>query len=256
MAYTSELGPVRQNTYPFLGLQFGAKAVSDVVEQLGPVAAISEPFRYVVTPNVDHMVRLEGDGSLRVLYEDADILLNDSRVLEVLARRDGLDLPASPGADIVAALLDGEIRPDDPITIIGTEKEDVEHIRQRYGLTNLSWHAPPMGLRHKPEAVAEAAAFMAAHPARLHFICVGSPQQEMVAYAAKQRGDVVGIGLCCGASFDFLSGKTMRAPKWVRRARFEWLFRMLSEPKRLTKRYLVDGPRILSIWRKYRKLGS
>ncbi|MEO9969024.1 MAG: WecB/TagA/CpsF family glycosyltransferase [Hyphomonadaceae bacterium] len=236
----------------FMGLQFSAMPVARVVELLSPMARISEPFKYVVTPNVDHMVRLEGDDALRFLYDDADILLNDSRILETLARRDGLDLPASPGADIVASLLDIDIAPDDPVTVIGTEAEDVDAIRKRFGLTNLAWHEPPMGLRKNPDAIAQAAAFMAGHPARYHFLCVGSPQQEMVAHAAKMRGDVTGIGLCCGASFDFLSGKTARAPKWMREARLEWLHRMLSEPKRLTKRYLVDGPRILSIWRKYR----
>lgn len=236
----------------FMGLQFSAMPVARVVELLSPMARISEPFKYVVTPNVDHVVRLESDNALRFLYDDADLLLNDSRILETLARRDGLDLPASPGADIVASLLDLDIAPDDPVTVIGTEAEDVEAIRKRFGLTNLYWHEPPMGLRNNPDAIAQAADFMAEHPARYHFLCVGSPQQEMVAHAAKLRGDVRGIGLCCGASFDFLSGKTARAPKWMREVRLEWLHRMLSEPKRLTKRYLVDGPRILSIWRKYR----
>lgn len=241
------------NAHPFMGLRFRAMAVGDVLQVLRPLAATTQNFTYVVTPNVDHMVRLEADDNLRVLYEDADLLLNDSRILEVLARRDGIALPASPGADIVAALFEGEILPSDPITIIGNERADIETLRNMFGLTNLSWHEPPMGLRTKPEAIAEAAAFMAAHPARFHFLCVGSPQQELVAYAAKMRGDVVGVGLCCGASLDFLSGKTARAPKWIREARLEWLHRMLSEPKRLAKRYLVDGPRILAIWRKYRK---
>lgn len=239
--------------HPFLGLQFSAMSVANVVEMLSPIASVSAPFKYVVTPNVDHVVRLESDDSLRFLYDDADILLNDSRILETLARRDGLELPASPGADIVAALLEGDIAPDDPITVIGTEREDIDVIRKRFGLSNLFWHEPPMGLRNKPDAIAEAAAFMAAHPARYHFLCVGSPQQELVAHAAKARGDVVGVGLCCGASLDFLAGKTARAPKWMRMARLEWLHRMLSEPKRLTKRYLVDGPKILSIWRKWQK---
>ena len=240
----------------FMGLEFRPMPVAGVVDMLAPLADPMRGFQYVVTPNVDHIVRLEGDDSLRGLYEAADILLNDSRILETLARRDGVDLPASPGADIVAALLNQTIAPDDPITVIGTDRSDVEIIRERFGLTNLAWHEPPMGLRNKPEAIAEAAAFMAAHPARFHFLCVGSPQQEMVALAAKERGDVMGIGLCCGASLDFLSGKTARAPAWMRSARLEWLHRMLSEPKRLTKRYIVDGPRILSIWRKYRKAGE
>ena len=243
-------------TVSFLGLTFRPMTTADAASEIVRMAGAGNPFEYVVTPNVDHMIRLEAEPDLRPLYDGAGLLVNDSRILETLARRDGLAFPASPGADIVAALLNQTIAPDDPITVIGTDRSDVEIIRERFGLTNLAWHEPPMGLRNKPEAIGEAAAFMAAHPARFHFLCVGSPQQEMVALAAKERGDVMGIGLCCGASLDFLSGKTARAPAWMRSARLEWLHRMLSEPKRLTKRYIVDGPRILSIWRKYRKAGE
>ena len=75
----------------------------------------------------------------------------------------------------------------------------------------------------------------------------------MVALAALQRGDVKGVGLCCGASLDFLTGKTARAPQWMRKSRLEWLHRLLSEPKRLAKRYLLDGPAIFKIWRRTRR---
>ena len=245
-------------TISFLGLEFQPMPVADVVAELVAMAGAREasPFEYLVTPNVDHMIRLENEPNLRPLYDGAGLLVNDSRILEMLAGRDGLEFPASPGADIVEALFTGEIKADEPVTVIGSTDQDVAKVAARFGLTNLHRHDVPMGLRQKPEAVAAASVFMAAHPARFHFLCVGSPQQEMVALAAKELGTVTGVGLCCGASLDFLSGSTARAPEWMRKARLEWLHRMFSEPGRLAKRYLVDGPKIFNIWRRWRKARS
>ena len=236
----------------FLGLDFEPMETDAAAARLDLESSINAPFSYVVTPNVDHRVRLEREPDLKPLYDDAGLLLNDSRILELLARRDGKHLPASPGADVVEMLLTHYIDKDEPVVIVGCGADDIEAVKARFSLTDVRWHDAPMGLRKNPEAVDACAEFMAANPARFHFLCVGGPQQEMVAYAALKRGDVKGIGLCCGASLDFLTGKTARAPEWMRNARLEWLHRLASEPKRLAKRYLVDGPAILKIWRAHR----
>lgn len=238
----------------FLGLDFQPMTAEDAGSKLAREASKDTDFTYVVTPNVDHMVRLDREQALRPLYDRAGLILNDSRILELLAKRDGLVFPASPGADIVEFLFRHRIDPAEPIVIVGCSGDDVRVITEQFGLKNVRWHDAPMGLKKKPEAVAACAAFMAENPARFHFLCVGSPQQEMVAWAAAKRGDVKGIGICCGASLDFLSGKTDRAPGWMRSLRLEWLHRLMSEPRRLAKRYLLDGPAILRIWRRHRNL--
>jgi N-acetylglucosaminyldiphosphoundecaprenol N-acetyl-beta-D-mannosaminyltransferase len=56
------------------------------------------------------------------------------------------------------------------------------------------------------------------------------------------------VGLCIGASVEFLSGAKRRAPRWMQRAGLEWLYRLLSEPRRLWRRYLVKGPRVFKLW--------
>ena len=237
-----------------MGLHFTPMGVEVAASRIARKGGRLEPFSYVVTPNVDHMVRLNREPSLRPLYEDAGLILNDSRILELLAKRDGLKLPASPGADIVENLFRNWIEPSEPVVVIGSSKEDIRVVKETFGLRDVRWYDAPMGLRKNPKAVTECAAFLAANPARFHFICVGSPQQEMVAWAAAKRGDVKGVGICCGASLDFLSGKTARAPSWMRNLRLEWLHRLASEPRRLFKRYLVDGPAILKIWRHHKRL--
>jgi exopolysaccharide biosynthesis WecB/TagA/CpsF family protein len=235
----------------FCGVGFHALTPAQTLQQCKAVTA-QEPFRYLVTPNVDHVVRLSQEPEIYApLYNGSWISVCDSRILELLAQKSGVHLPAVPGSDLTAQLFENIIDPTEAMCVIGGDADVLAKVKARYGLTQLYHHEPPMGLRTNPKAVQACAAFMATHKARFTFICVGSPQQEMIAQAAEQRGDCVGLGLCVGASLDFLAGKIKRAPKWMQKLRAEWLYRLLSEPKRLWKRYLVDGPKIFLIWRKW-----
>lgn len=216
----------------------------------------SAPFAFVVTPNVDHLVRLERDTVLATLYAQAWLTVCDSRVLEMIGRMSGERIDVAPGSDLTARLFDTTIDPAEPIAIIGGDREMVEAVTRRYGLRDVRWHEPPMGLREDRAAIEDCAKFVADNPARFTLICVGSPQQEMIAEACLDRGDCTGIGLCVGASLDFLGGKALRAPVWMQQARLEWLHRLLQEPRRMWRRYLLDGPKVLLLWRRWRKTRS
>ncbi len=211
-------------------------------------------FRFVVTPNVDHLVRLQSEpGWVKRLYGDAWLTVCDSRILELLALLSGEKIDVTPGSDLTRHLFESVIRPEDTITIIGARQGTVSIITERYGLKDVRWYEPPMGLRHDLLAIEQCADFVEANPSRFVFFCVGSPQQEMIARACMRRGSCVGTGLCVGASLEFLAGSLRRAPVWMQRLRLEWLFRLLSEPGRLWRRYLVDGPKIMVLWWQWRK---
>ena len=236
----------------FLGLDFSGLDLDQAVDAVAARASIDGAFAYVVTPNVDHVVSLSSEPARRPLYEAAWITLNDSNILKRLGKRVGLSLPVATGADLAERLFDNVIDRREPITIIGGDKAMVEALKSRYALTDVRWHRAPMGLKQKPEAIVKAAAFAAAQPSRFTFICVGAPQQELIAYAIAQRGDATGVGLCVGAALEFLSGQTQRAPVWMRKAGLEWFHRLASEPGRLWKRYLVTGPRVFSLFAAWR----
>lgn len=213
----------------------------------------ASPFAFVVTPNVDHLVRLEHDTVLATLYAQAWLTVCDSRILELIGRMSGERIDIAPGSDLTARLFDTAIDPAAPLTIIGGNRAVIDAVTARYGLKDVRWHEPPMGLRSNPEAVAECAKFVAENPSRFVLICVGSPQQEMIAEACLDRGDCTGVGLCVGASLDFLGGKARRAPVWIQRARLEWLHRLVQEPGRMWRRYLVEGPKVFLLWQRWRK---
>jgi len=241
-----ETKPIRT---AFLGADFDALDLDEAVDAIAAKASAQQPFVYVATPNVDHLVRLNRDAAgLSPLYREAWLVLCDSRIIQPLARLSGLNLPVAPGADIAALLFERAIGRDEPISIVGGTAETAALLAARYQLSKIAHHIPPMGLRHNPAALAAIADFIVDHPARFVFLCVGSPQQEMIARVVIERGGATGVGLCVGAALEFLTGEKARAPLWIRRAKLEWLHRLLSEPARLWKRYLVDGPEIFGIW--------
>jgi exopolysaccharide biosynthesis WecB/TagA/CpsF family protein len=240
------------DTVNFLDLQFSGLDLDGALDAVSARASLDLPFAYVATPNVDHVVGLAKEPGRRALYENAWMLLNDSRVLKALARKAKIDLPLAVGSDLSERLFDTVIDKYEPITIIGGDRESIAELKRVYDLRDVRWHEPPMGLKHKPGAIVRAAAFAAAQPSRFTFICVGAPQQELIAYAISQRGDARGVGLCVGAALDFLSGNAKRAPLWMRNLGIEWMHRLLTEPGRMWRRYLVTGPQVFSLFAAWR----
>jgi N-acetylglucosaminyldiphosphoundecaprenol N-acetyl-beta-D-mannosaminyltransferase len=247
-----DLGARSERGVDFLHLKFSALDLDAATDAIAARASLSAPFTYVVTPNVDHVVGLAAEPARRPLYDASWLMLNDSRILQGLARRVGIQLPVAAGSDLAERLFDTVIARDEPITIIGGDDLAISELKRRYRLTDVRWHRPPMGLKRDPRAIVRAAAFAASQPSRFTFICVGAPQQEMIAFAMAQHGGATGVGLCVGAALDFLSGRAERAPRWMRGAGLEWLHRLAAEPVRLWRRYLVTGPKVFSLFAAWR----
>lgn len=93
-----------------------------------------------------------------------------------------------------------------------------------------------------PEEFAEMRTWVRNRQPDLIWVGLGSPKQELfMAEAAPHFPGTLFIGV--GAAFDFLSGRVRQAPRWMQRGGLEWLFRLATEPRRLGRRYLVNGPR-------------
>ena len=213
-----------------------------------------ERFGFVVTPNVDHLVRYSEDEVFRGHYKKADYVLLDSRFAAYTLRLvKGIRLRVCTGADLTAALLTRIVKPSDPIVIIGGSAEAARAIGEIYGLKNLAHHNPPMGFAQDLNAIEECLRFIESHsPFRFCFLAVGSPQQEALAALLQARGIARGMALCVGASLNFITGSEKRAPTWIQQMALEWLFRLAQDPKRLARRYLIRGPRFFNYMRRAR----
>jgi len=205
-------------------------------------------YGYVVTPNVDHMIRYHESPGFRQLYAQAAYVLLDSRIAARLLRLvHGVRVRVCTGSDLTAALFTQVIAPADRIVVIGGSAAQAQSLRERFGLRDLHHHNPPMGFIDQPAAVEQCLGFIeAASPFRFCLIGVGSPRQEMLAASLAQRGRARGLALCIGASIDFLTGAERRAPQWMQQLALEWLFRLLQSPRRLAGRYLVRGPKFFA----------
>jgi exopolysaccharide biosynthesis WecB/TagA/CpsF family protein len=225
----------------------------DLEEALRVVATFgSDRYGYLVTPNVDHVIRYYGQSQFRALYEQASYVLLDSRFLALIVRFfKGRVLRVCPGSDLTAGIFDSIIEPGDVAILVGGSPRQAQELRHRFGLRALHHIEPPMNFVRDPAAIdACVREVESLSPFRFCFLAVGSPQQEIVARELKMRGIARGLALCVGASINFVTGLEKRAPPWLRRLGFEWLYRLSQNPKRLAYRYLVRGPRIfLLLWR-------
>jgi N-acetylglucosaminyldiphosphoundecaprenol N-acetyl-beta-D-mannosaminyltransferase len=103
-------------------------------------------------------------------------------------------------------------------------------------------YAPPFSSLDTAEDAAVVNAIRASG-VKILFVGLGCPKQERWMGAHRASLDCVMLGV--GAAFDFIAGRKRQAPAWLQRAGLEWLFRLVSEPHRLWRRYLYGNPRFL-----------
>ena len=231
----------------FLGLCFESAPTDDIASWIR-VRTSSSSYAYVVTPNVDHVVRFsQASDRVRQSYIDADKCVCDSRVLRGLARLCGIHLTVTTGSDLVAQLFARLLDHGDRVCLIGSTGETAMKLAQRFPLFEIVHHDAPMGLIANDAARQAAISFARETGARIILLAVGSPQQELLAHEMGGAGDLTGTALCIGASVDFLVGAQKRAPVFVQRAGLEWAWRLATQPRRLARRYLIDCPMVFPI---------
>jgi len=236
----------------FLGSRFDTGSVEEAVSNI--LAETRGGFKYVVTPNVHHMVSLlEDPAIMQPLYERAWRVFCDSRVLSRLARFNGRMLPVITGSDLTAHLIARAAEQRLTIALVGPTAPACAVLTDRYPGLEVIFHTPPMGFIKSGHEVQKCVDFVVKTGAPLVFLAVGMPQQEILACRIADHPEARGVGLCIGASIDFLTGKERRAPLWLQRVGLEWLHRLLSDPRRLASRYLIECPRIFLLYFKHRK---
>jgi exopolysaccharide biosynthesis WecB/TagA/CpsF family protein len=240
--YAGAIMSTRESVY-FLGCRFDIGSIEEAACSI--LAETHGVFKYVVTPNVHHMVKMLDDpATMQPLYERAWRVFCDSRVLSRLAWINGRKLPVITGSDLTAHLIARAAKERLTIAIIGPTAAACEVLIEKYPGLDFAVHTPPMGFIKSEREIRKCVEFIVQRQAPLVFLAVGMPQQEILACHIADNPQARGIGLCIGASIDFLTGTQRRAPVWVQKAGLEWLYRLLSDPRRLASRYLIECPRI------------
>ncbi len=246
------IAPPYAGDRPFMGLTFVNASREEIRGAV--LSASRRPYASICTPNVDIVVRYNRGTIPRTAVEDAALRICDSKILAMLARVRGKTLACYPGSDLVADILADLSVSGIRIAIVGPTREDIETLKQRFPWHRLS-HIPAAA-RLTPGSPDWRSCLNACVLSDwdLLLICLGSPKQELLSVEIASAGRERGVALTVGASIDFLTGRQVRAPRMMQRLSLEWLHRLLRNPRRMWKRYLLDGPAIflqflrLEIW--------
>lgn len=202
--------------------------------------------RYVVTPNVDHVVKFQNNSSLRAAYRDASMVVVDGKPVFWALRVLRKFIPETvPGSDLCPALFDAAEGGNLRVFLIGAAEgvaaKAARNISKRWPwVTVCGYYSPPMGFNALSPENSKALEMINRTKPDVLVVGLGAPKQEVWVHAMQDQLQVK-AALCVGATIDFLAGEKARAPKWMRIVGLEWLHRALSEPKRLMGRYWHDA---------------
>lgn len=210
---------------------------------------IQKPYqKIVVTPNVDQIVKFY-QSEYSELFEklkQAHVILPDGQPLVWLSqlKHGQAAIPARlTGSDFFPVIWRELTKKDDNIFFVLPNDKLGAVLAAEH--ENTYWYSPPFfNVRDKDEfnsVVANCLLHIDKHNPRYIFLGLGFPKQEMLALALT---DILGKDapymFLLGASYEFYCGTKKRAPEIMQRSGMEFLFRLLQEPKRMSKRYLVD----------------
>ena len=196
----------------------------------------------LATINLDHLVKLRTSPSFREAYGAQDMVIADGNPIVWLSRLAQRPVALAPGSDLVVPLARLAAEHGIKVALLGATEAVLEAAagvlkREIPGLEIAACLAPSQNFDPEGEEAGQLLDALARSGAGLTLLALGAPRQET--FAARGRRAVPGMGfVSIGAGLDFLAGSQTRAPAWVRRLALEWLWRMLSNPRRLAGRYL------------------
>jgi exopolysaccharide biosynthesis WecB/TagA/CpsF family protein len=203
----------------------------------------------VFTPNVDHLIKLQNDQEFFKAYNSATYKVCDSKILFFVSRILGSPIKEKiSGSDLFPAFYEYHKHNEDiKIFLLGAREgvaiEAQKKINSKVGRQMVvGVHSPSFGFEKDEKECLNLVEIINQSGATVLAVGVGAPKQEKFICKYKDKLPNIKIFLAIGATIDFEAGNIKRAPKWISELGLEWLYRLLSEPKRLWKRYLVHGP--------------
>ncbi|WP_237152772.1 WecB/TagA/CpsF family glycosyltransferase [Oryzibacter oryziterrae] len=197
------------------------------------------------TLNLDHLVKLERDLAFRVAYDRATYVTADGEPVVRMARAQGARIVRVTGADLVRPLCAAAAEAGVALHFFGSSMAILEAAataltKEFPGLNIAAMESPPFGFAPFGSDSRASAERIAASGAKICLVALGAPKQETFANFATQWAPGVNF-VCIGAALDFIGGGQKRAPQFMQESGLEWLWRLVNNPKRLTKRYALSA---------------
>lgn len=197
----------------------------------------------IATLNLDHIIKLRSQPNFYTAYRKHSHVVADGNPIVWMSRLIGRPVKLVPGSELITPLVAIAARLNVPVGFIGSTKETLD--KAEHALTMaypdlriVTKIAPPFGFDPSGTEASACLEQVKKEGAKVCFLALGAPKQEILAARGGELVTNCGF-VSIGAGLDFIAGSQSRAPRWVRAISMEWLWRMASNPARLTGRYLA-----------------
>lgn len=213
---------------------------------------------HVITPNVDQIIRNEKDAYFRKICDNAELLLIDGTPLMWIAKWYGTPVKEKIcGSDLMPELCTLAAQKGYSVFLLGAAEGvaalAAENLKKKNpGLKIAGVYSPPFGFEKNPEEIKKINKILLDSGADLLFVGMGVPKQDIFIFENMNKYQIP-MSFSIGATIDFEAGVQKRAPHWVNKIGMEWLYRLLSDPGRMFKRYIIDDMKIFKLAWKYKK---
>lgn len=233
--------------------------MNECIQKIDKLVQYKERYHYVVTPNVDHIVRLDKDEYFKEIYDNADIVTADGMPIIWISKLLGTPIKQKiSGSDLFPQVCKLAARRNYTMFLLGAAesvaRQAAKNLMSKYkGLKIIGTFSPDYGFEKDSKKIDEIVSTICNYRPDILVVGLGSPKQEKFIYEYR---DVlkVPLSLAIGASIDFEAGNIKRAPKWMQNFGLEWFYRFLKEPRRMFKRYFIYDMKIIKILLKYMKI--
>jgi N-acetylglucosaminyldiphosphoundecaprenol N-acetyl-beta-D-mannosaminyltransferase len=228
-----------------LGARVDATSYVDAVNRVTAWARLGES-RYVCAASMNNIMEAHDSPEFKAIHNAADLVTPDGTPLVWGLRLLGLKHASRVyGPDLTPALLAAAERDDIPVGFYGASQEVLDRllevVKARWPKLDVRYALSPPFRPLTDEEDATVVRDINSSGTRILFVGLNTPKQDRWMAAHRGRVDAVMIGV--GAAFDFLAGTKPQAPRWLMPLGLEWLFRLITEPGRLWKRYTKHVPR-------------
>lgn len=240
----------------FLNTEVDNITMGEAIEQIDKLIINRRPS-YVVTPNVDHIVKLESDDEFKEVYREADLILTDGQPLIWISKllRNPIVEKVS-GSDLFPKVCELASKKGYKVFLLGAAegvaKIAAEKLSAKYkGLNVVGTYSPPFGFEKDESEIKKIIEMINEVKPDILAVGLGAPKQEKFLRNFRKELDVP-VSLAIGASIDFEAGNIKRCPIWMQKSGLEWFYRLMKEPRRMFKRYIIDDMMIFKIYFKYK----
>ena len=200
---------------------------------------------YITVNNVHTIVEGVRNKEYAKVINNAFLALPDGKPLSIIAKKKGeKNITRIFGPTFMKKTLEWGQNDNLKHFFFGSSKETLNKmiavIQKRFSMVNIVGAISPPFRKFSDQENAEYIQQINSVGPDIIWVGLGAPKQEVWMYENYKKlnkGIMVGIG----AGFDYLAGNTKHAPQWMKNMALEWLYRLIQEPRRLWKRYLVTN---------------